>query len=100
MGRCTELTSSYEKTYSKEIQKVKEKSIVGMHKNFKEHPEDTIKILLRFTVSKIERYRIIAYWALKDYILLNYENKLCDLEGIIEVFVIGSTSDNLEILAE
>ena len=71
-----------------------------MHKNFKEHPEETIKILLRFTVSKIERYRIIAYWALKDYILLNYENKICDLEAIIEVFVIGSTSDNLEILAE
>ena len=100
LGRCTDVASSYDKWYSKEVQKVKEKSIVGMHMNFKDYPEKTINILLRFAVSKYENYRIIAYWALKDYILLNYENQLWDLEGIIEAFVIGTISENLEILEE
>jgi hypothetical protein len=50
LGRCTELSSNFEKPHSKEIQKVKEKSIVGMHKNFDDHQKQTINILLKFTV--------------------------------------------------
>ena len=71
-----------------------------MHKNFDDHQKETIDILLMFTVCKKEDYRVIAYWALKDYILLNYEDTLCNLDSIIEAFVIGSISENEEILSE
>jgi hypothetical protein len=47
---------------------------VGMHKNFKVEGDKTINILLKFTVSEMEEFRIIAFWALKDYILLNHDN--------------------------
>jgi len=100
LGRCTELSNNFEKPHSKEIQKVKEKSIVGMHKNFDEQLKQTINILLKFTMCNNESYRVIAYWALKDYILLNYEYSLCDLDSIIEAFIIGAISDNSEILSE
>ena len=40
---------------------------------------------------------MIAYWALKDYILLNYEQKLFDFNGIIRAFVNGCFTENEEI---
>ena len=71
-----------------------------MHKNFEDHLKETIVVLLKFTIWDNEKYRVIAYWALKDYILLNYENTLWELDSIIEAFIIGSVSENKEILEE
>lgn len=71
-----------------------------MHKNFEDHQKETINVLLKFTVSDKEEYRVVAYWALKDYILLNYEDTLWELDSIIEAFIIGSISDNKDILEE
>ena len=60
-----------------------------MHKNFKKTAEETIEILLKFTVSNDEKYKAISFWALKDYILLNHDHLIKDLSGIIKAFVNG-----------
>jgi len=51
LGRCTEIKEIEEQKITGEEQKVKETSIVGMHKTFKAKPEETIEVLLRFTIS-------------------------------------------------
>ena len=43
---------------------------------------------------------MIAYWALKDYILLNHDSLAEELEGLTSAFIIGCVSENNEILAE
>ena len=68
-----ELKANEEEKLSHELQIIKEKAIVCMHKNFKKEAEKTIEILLHMTVSDNEIYRLIAYWALKDYLMLNHE---------------------------
>lgn len=100
MGRCTELKNAEEKILTNELQKIKETAIVGMHKNFKLEAERTIQILLRFTVSEIELYKTIAFWSLKDYILLNHEHLVADIVGIVQAFVNGSIYDQVEINTE
>jgi hypothetical protein len=37
---------------------------------------------------------ITALWALKDYILLNHENLISDLSGVICAFVNGSVEES------
>jgi hypothetical protein len=61
-----------------------------MHKNFKSEPEKTIEIMLHFTVTENEVYQVVTYWALKEYILLNYENLIEDLSDLIQALVNGS----------
>mmetsp|Transcript_9043 Transcript_9043/g.8508 ORF Transcript_9043/g.8508 Transcript_9043/m.8508 type:complete len:167 (-) Transcript_9043:424-924(-) len=68
-----------------------------MHRNFKLEAESTIDILLNFTISADEDYKNIAFWALKDYILLNHDSLIEDLSGIIQAFVNGCVSSNEEI---
>lgn len=34
-------------------------------------------------------FKIISYWALKDYILLNHDSLIKDLNGVIQTFVNG-----------
>jgi hypothetical protein len=53
LGRCTELRDVEEKSMLPDVQKIKETAIVGMHKNFRVESEQTIDILLRFTVSDV-----------------------------------------------
>jgi hypothetical protein len=61
-----------------------------MHTAFKDDANKTIDILLRFSISKDIKYKSTAFWALKDYILLNHKNLIGDLSGIISAFVNGS----------
>jgi hypothetical protein len=65
-----------------------------MHKNFKKEAEMTIKILLHFTVSESEIHQVMAYWAIKNYIMLNHESLLSDMRPVINAFVNGSISPN------
>jgi hypothetical protein len=90
LGRCTELRETETKKLAKSLQKIKEKAIVGMHDTFKTNAEKTIEILLRFSISENEKFKITSFWALKDYILLNHENLIDDLTGITCAFVNGS----------
>lgn len=53
LGRCTELKGIEDKILTPEFQKIKETSIVWMHKNFKLEPQATIDILLKFTTSEV-----------------------------------------------
>ena len=41
-----------------------------------------------------------AFWALKDYILLNHENLIQDLSGIICAFVNGSSEESVNVKTE
>lgn len=61
-----------------------------MHQAFSNEAEQTIEILLRFSISSQEQFKVTAYWALKDYILLNHGHLIKDLSGIIRAFVNGS----------
>jgi hypothetical protein len=93
------MNGGYGDGFSPEVQKIKELAIVGMHTNFKADPIETIGILLDFTAKTGDenyRYVVPAYWAIKDYILLN-SKKEEDMARIVEVFVSGSISENEEI---
>jgi|LauGreDrversion4_2_1035121.scaffolds.fasta_scaffold137522_1 hypothetical protein len=94
LGRCLELKVESEERLTDELQVIKESAIVGMHKNFKKEAEMTIKILLHFTVSESEIHQVMAYWAIKNYIMLNHENLLSDMRPVINAFVNGSISPN------
>jgi len=97
LGRCTELREAEAPKLIKSFQRIKEKAIVGMHHMFGNEPERTIDILLKFSISEITEYKVASYWALKDYILLNHDNLIDDLSGIIRAFVNGSAA-NLEVV--
>jgi hypothetical protein len=43
---------------------------------------------------------VTAFWALKDYILLNHDNLIKDLSGIIKAFLNGSAEKNEQINVE
>ena len=45
-----------------------------MHTAFKVVADATVDILLKFSISKDLKYKSTAFWALKDYILLNHAN--------------------------
>jgi len=65
-----------------------------MHDAFRLHALETIDILLRFTISSELKFRETAFWALKDYILLNHDHLINDLSGIICAFVNGSSEES------
>lgn len=82
------------------MQRIKEKAIVGMHMCFKEDALTTINILLKFTISENLKFVITAFWALKDYILLNHDCLISDLSGVIWAFVNGSAEDSEQVKIE
>lgn len=51
LGKCLELKTAQPKKLTHELQIIKERAMIGMHKNFKSEPEKTIDILLHFTVT-------------------------------------------------
>jgi len=79
-----------------EVQKMKETAIVGMHNCFKANSEESIKILIDFTVNSNLSHQVPAYWALKDYLLL-YAERENNIDWIVEAFVVGSVSSSEEI---
>ena len=42
----------------------------------------------------------MAYWAIKDYIMLNHENLIEDISSVIQSFVNGSVSQNDHVSVE
>lgn len=100
LGRCTELRETEAAKLQKSFQKIKEKAIVGMHQAFSNEAEQTIDILLRFSISGQEQFKVTAYWALKDYILLNHGKLIDDLSGIIRAFVNGSAEQIEQVNTE
>lgn len=71
-----------------------------MHTCFKEDALTTINILLTFTISENLKFVITAFWALKDYILLNHDCLINDLSGVIWAFVNGSAEDSEQVKIE
>lgn len=52
LGRCTDIRDPVSKDLVRSHRRIKEKAIVGMHQTFTEVADDTIDILLRFSISK------------------------------------------------
>ena len=73
---------------------------MGMHDAFRLHAIETIDILLRFTISSQLKFIETAFWALKDYILLNHDCLIEDLSGVICAFVNGSAESSETIKQE
>ena len=94
LGRSTEFKLSSKVRLNRTLQKIKEKAIVGMHETFKRAAEHTIDVLLKFSISHTGNFKLTAFRALKDYILLNHNNLISDLAGIIRAFVHGSAADS------
>ena len=42
----------------------------------------------------------MAYWAIKNYIMLNHENLIEDMSSVINAFVNGSVSQNDNVSVE
>ena len=61
---------------------------------------NTINVLLRFTLSDESQFKLTAFWALKDYILLNNECLVDDLCGVIQAFVNGAAETSDKVKAE
>lgn len=100
LGRCTELAEAKLNHKTGSLQRIKEKAIVGMHDAFRLHAIETIDILLRFTISNEVKFMETAFWALKDYILLNHDHLIEDLSGIICAFVNGSAEESENVKTE
>lgn len=69
----------------------------------KEDAANTIKVLLRFTLSSESQFKLTAFWALKDYILLNSNSEtglVEDLTGVIQAFVNGAAETSEKVKAE
>lgn len=94
LGRQTEFKSITRKRLSGTLQRIKEKAIVGMHETFNKAAMHTIDVLLKFSISNTGNFKITAFRALKDYILLNHDCLIDDLSDIICAFVNGSSSDS------
>ena len=83
------------------LQRIKEKAIVGTQEAYKRSDAPhTIDVLLRFTLSEESQYKQTAFWALKDYILLNNEQLVEDLKGVICAFVNGAAEVSDKVKAE
>lgn len=71
-----------------------------MHDAFRLHADETINILLRFSISDEQKFMVTAFWALKDYILLNHDRLISDLSGVICAFVNGASEDSESVKTE
>lgn len=57
-----------------------------------------IDILLNFSASDDVMFQYTAFWALKDYILLNHDNLVKDIKDIIQALLNGCLSENQQIV--
>lgn len=74
---------------------------MGTQEAFKrEDAPHTIDVLLRFSLSNQSAFKLTAFWALKDYILLNHGQLVDDLKGIICAFVNGAAEKSDKVKAE
>lgn len=71
-----------------------------MHDAFRLHADETINILLHFSISNELKFMITAFWALKDYILLNHDRLISDLSGVICAFVNGAAEESDSVKTE
>jgi len=51
-----------------------------------------IEILLNFSASDDLKYQNAAFWALKDYVMLNVDKNLVSVPEIVQAFLHGSIS--------
>lgn len=65
-----------------------------MHDTFKSAAKHTIDVLLKFSISQVGNFKITAFRALKDFIMLNIDCLVSDMHGIICALVHGSASDS------
>ena len=101
LGRCDNLQSQKKEKLPESLQLIKEKAIVGTQEAFRrEDATHTIDVLLRFSLSNESCFKQTAFWALKDYILLNNETLIDDLSGVISVFVNGTLGNSEKIMCE
>lgn len=100
LGRCTDVREQQERQANGSLQRIKEKAIVGMHDAFRLHASEAINILLRFCISDEQKFMVTAYWALKDYILLNHDRLISDLSGVICAFVNGAAESSDQVKTE
>ena len=83
------------------MQRIKEKAIVGTQEAFKrDDAPHTIDVLLKFSLSNESAFKLTAFWALKDYILLNNDCLIDDLRGVILAFVNGAAEANNKVKIE
>ena len=71
-----------------------------MHEAFQKGADHTIDVLLKFSLSKESNFKLTAYWALKDYILLFRDNLVSDLSGVICAFVNGALESSDKVKFE
>ena len=71
-----------------------------MHEAFQKGADHTIDVLLKFSLSNESNFKLTAYWALKDYILLNRDNLVSDLSGVICAFVNGALESSDKVKYE
>jgi len=101
LGRCENLQEQQTKVLSGTLQRIKEQAIYGTQEAFKrEDAPHTIEVLLRFSLCNESSFKVTAYWALKDYILLHHEELVDDLKGIICAFVNGAADGSEKVKAE
>ena len=101
LGRCDNLQEQSMRVLPHTLQRIKEKAIVGTQEAYKRSDAPhTIDVLLRFTLSEESQYKQTAFWALKDYILLNNEQLVEDLKGVICAFVNGAAEVSDKVKAE
>jgi hypothetical protein len=82
------------------LQRIKEQAVIGMHAIFKQQAHHAVQVLLTFANSSNIDFKLTAYRALKDFILLNVSGLNADHQGIISAFVAGSTSQSEQVQLE
>jgi hypothetical protein len=63
--------------------------VVGLDHHISQQAQRIIDILLSFVVSPDPLYQFSAYWALKDYVLLNHDNLIPDITDITLALEMG-----------
>ena len=101
LGRADNLQEHSVRPLPITLQRIKEKAIVGTQEAYQvKDAANTIDVLLRFTLSSESQFKLTAFWALKDYILLNNECLVEDLSGVIQAFVNGAAEKSDKVKAE
>lgn len=70
-----------------------------MNSHIVENAQKNIEILLKFSISDNLKFQYTAFWALKDYILLNHDNLIEDIKDIIQALLNGCLSEEQSIAA-
>ena len=114
LGRADDLQQEHTvRPLPKILQRIKEKAVKGTQEAYsKEDAANTIDVLLKFTLSNESLFKLTAFTALKDYLLLNHEKHLAGESGliskssntlfscIIHAFVYGAAETSEKVKAE